>query len=167
MPTGPDGGKRPADVIANAVLSMRIATGEATETYLGNRRTGGMKGGKARSEALSAARRREIARKAAEAGWAAKRGWSMTVCVAALYGDGAGVVLAADGMVTAQLPIGYEFEHQENTRLVELAGATSTHALVAGDVLRGNEILEAAQAQLAQKDGGVIASQAAEFVRGA
>ena len=41
LPTGPDGGKRPAAVIANAVLSMRIATGEATETYLGNRRTGG------------------------------------------------------------------------------------------------------------------------------
>ena len=41
MPTGPNGEKRPADVIANAVLSMRIATGDATETYSGNRRTGG------------------------------------------------------------------------------------------------------------------------------
>ena len=31
MPTGPDGQKRPADVIANAVHVAKIATGEATE----------------------------------------------------------------------------------------------------------------------------------------
>ena len=74
MPTGPGGEKRPADVIANAVLSMKIATGEATETYLSNRRQGGIKGGKARSEALSSERRGEIACGAAEARCAAKRG---------------------------------------------------------------------------------------------
>ena len=33
MPTGPNGEKRPADVIANAIRVARIATGEATETY--------------------------------------------------------------------------------------------------------------------------------------
>lgn len=32
MPTGPEGQKRPADVIANAVHVAKIATGEATET---------------------------------------------------------------------------------------------------------------------------------------
>ena len=73
MPTGPNGEKRPADVIANAVPSMKIATGEATETYLSNRRQGGIKGGKARSAALSSERRREIARGPSEAQWAAKR----------------------------------------------------------------------------------------------
>jgi hypothetical protein len=31
MPTGPKGEKRPADVIGNAVLVMRIATGEETD----------------------------------------------------------------------------------------------------------------------------------------
>lgn len=41
MPTGPNGEKRPADVIASAVLSMKIATGEASETYVVNTRTGG------------------------------------------------------------------------------------------------------------------------------
>ena len=90
----------------------------------------------------------------------------MTVCIAALYGDGAGVVLVSDRMVTAHIPIGYEFEHQENTKIVQLAGASSTHALIAGDVLRGNEILKAAQAQMTQRDGGVSASEAAEIVRG-
>ena len=32
MPKGPKGEKRPADVIGNAALVMRIATGEETET---------------------------------------------------------------------------------------------------------------------------------------
>ena len=91
----------------------------------------------------------------------------MTVCIAALYGDGAGVVLVTDRMVTAHIPIGYEFEHQENTKIVELAGANSTHALIAGDVLGGNEILKVAQVQMTQRDGSVSASEAAEIVRGA
>jgi len=32
MPRGPKGEKRPADVISNAVLVMKIATGEAEES---------------------------------------------------------------------------------------------------------------------------------------
>lgn len=90
----------------------------------------------------------------------------MTVCIAALYGDGEGVVLASDRMLTAHIPIGYEFEHQENTKIVDLAGANATHALVAGDVLRGNEILKIAQELMAQRDSGVSASEAAEIIRG-
>ncbi|MYJ74134.1 MAG: RNA-binding protein [Gammaproteobacteria bacterium] len=34
MPIGPNGEKRPPAVIANAVLSMRIATGQADETIV-------------------------------------------------------------------------------------------------------------------------------------
>jgi hypothetical protein len=33
MPRGPKGGKRPADVIGNAVHVMRIATGEVERNY--------------------------------------------------------------------------------------------------------------------------------------
>lgn len=33
MPKGPKGEKRPADVIANAVKVMKIATGEEEEEY--------------------------------------------------------------------------------------------------------------------------------------
>lgn len=33
MPIGPNGEKRPADIIANAVRVMQIATGEAEEEY--------------------------------------------------------------------------------------------------------------------------------------
>ena len=71
MPTGPNGEKRPSDVIANAVLSMRIATGEAEERRVNaGQSAGGRKGGKARAEALSAERRRQIAKEGSVARWA-------------------------------------------------------------------------------------------------
>ena len=55
MPTGPNGEKRPADVITNAVLSMKIATGEAEEQRVNAAQSaGGRKGGKARADAPSA-----------------------------------------------------------------------------------------------------------------
>ena len=70
MPTAPNGEKRPAGVIANAVLSMRIATGDADEMYVHmGKRAGGRKGGKARASSLSAERRRQIAIEGAEARW--------------------------------------------------------------------------------------------------
>ena len=77
----------------------------------------------------------------------------MTVCIAALYGGGAGVVLVSDRMVTAHFPIGYEFEHQENTKIIALDGADSVHVMISGDVLRGNEILDMAKGQLALREG--------------
>ena len=50
MLRGPKGGRRPADVIGNAVHVMRIATGEIEDTKATpraeNRQKGGLKGGK-------------------------------------------------------------------------------------------------------------------------
>jgi hypothetical protein len=74
MPSGPKGEKRPADVIGNAVKVMRIATGEETETLADEGKDPaavalGKRGGKARSQIMSPARRSEIARKAALARW--------------------------------------------------------------------------------------------------
>ncbi len=75
MPKGPQGQKRPADVIGAAITVAKIATGEIEEP--GNVDDGkdpaaksmGRKGGKARAASMSAERRREIARKAAAARW--------------------------------------------------------------------------------------------------
>jgi hypothetical protein len=75
MPKGPKGQKRPPDVIGNAVHVMRIATGEIQESEPAD--TGkdkaavalGRKGGTARAEALSARKRKQIAKKAARARW--------------------------------------------------------------------------------------------------
>ena len=71
MPRGPKGEKRKADVVGNAVLIGRIATGEVVDT-LGkspNRAKGGKAGGRARARTLSPSKRKEIAKKAAESRW--------------------------------------------------------------------------------------------------
>ena len=68
MPKGPNGERRPADTVANAVHVMRIATGQIEEELPASpQREGGLKGGAARAKALSPERRSEIARMGAEA----------------------------------------------------------------------------------------------------
>lgn len=74
MPKGPKGEKRPADVVSNAIKVARIATGEEKESLTEDGKDQaavslGRKGGKARAKKLSAAERREIAKKAATKRW--------------------------------------------------------------------------------------------------
>ena len=69
MPKGPNGEKRPADAVGCAVHVAKIATGELEEELPSNTRNGGLKGGKARAEALTPERRSEIAKKAAKTRW--------------------------------------------------------------------------------------------------
>ena len=72
MPKGPQGQKRPADVIGCAVQVARLSVGlEAEELREPSGRVrSGRAGAKARAEMLTPAERREIARKASEARWA-------------------------------------------------------------------------------------------------
>lgn len=68
MPKGPQGQKRHADVIGNAVHVMRIATGQESETAASSTASElGKKGGAARAEKLTPERRAEIAKAAAAA----------------------------------------------------------------------------------------------------
>lgn len=69
MPKDPKGRKRPADVIGNAVLVMKIATGEIEEPPARKGRAGGRKGGPARAARLTPEQREDIARVAAAARW--------------------------------------------------------------------------------------------------
>ncbi len=71
MPKGPQGQKRPADVIGNAIKIAKIATGEIEEKTDGKEyaRKGGLIGGKARADKLTPARRKAIAKKAAKTRW--------------------------------------------------------------------------------------------------
>lgn len=71
MPKGPDGQKRPADVIGAAVKVAKIATGEEDEDEKPSSAAAelGAKGGKKRAANLSPERRKEIARKAAKKRW--------------------------------------------------------------------------------------------------
>lgn len=75
MPKGPKGEKRPADVISNAVKVMKIATGEERDEAADDGKDKaavnlGRRGGSARAQKLSEHKRRQIARKAAQARWA-------------------------------------------------------------------------------------------------
>ena len=74
MPKGPQGQKRPADTVANAIWVAKILTGEVVEDMgdAGKDKAAqalGKKGGAARRERLSPERRREIAQKAAAKRW--------------------------------------------------------------------------------------------------
>ena len=72
MPKGPHGEKRPADAIGRAIMVAKIATGEIEderEELSSAAAEMGRKGGKKRAENMSAARRKEIARRAAQKRW--------------------------------------------------------------------------------------------------
>ena len=71
MPKGPEGQQRPADVIGNAILVARIATGEVEELkpVRSGRVRSGIAGAKARNNNLTQEGRTAIARKAAAERW--------------------------------------------------------------------------------------------------
>jgi hypothetical protein len=71
MPTGPNGQKRPADVIGAAVMIAKIATGETKDTIklASNKTKSGLAGAAARARNLTPEQRTEIAKKAASLRW--------------------------------------------------------------------------------------------------
>ena len=77
MSRGPQGQKRPGDTIGAAVMVAKIATGEIEDILPSKRREGGLKGGKARASSLTATKRSEIAKQAAEKRWGYLEGIKM------------------------------------------------------------------------------------------
>jgi hypothetical protein len=78
MPKGPQGQKRPADTVANAIRVAKILTGEAEEDMGDSDKDEaaqslGRRGGAARRDKLSPERRAEIARKAAATRWKSEK----------------------------------------------------------------------------------------------
>jgi len=74
MPRSPKSEKRPADAIGNAIMIAKIATGEIEDITTEDGKNAaavalGRMGGKARAKGMSAKRRKEIAKKAAEKRW--------------------------------------------------------------------------------------------------
>lgn len=74
MPKGPRGERRPTDVIGAAIKVGRIAVGDEEDVLEPDSKDPaakalGAKGGKARAEALSPAKRKAIAKKAAAKRW--------------------------------------------------------------------------------------------------
>lgn len=71
MPTGPQGERRPADIIGCAVEVARLSVGNTTEPLKqpSGRVQSGHAGAKARAESMSKEDRSAVARKAAAARW--------------------------------------------------------------------------------------------------
>lgn len=71
MSKGPQGQKRPADVVGCAITVARIATGEAEEKLgkVPGRRKSGKAGAVARAATLTADQRSAIAKRASAARW--------------------------------------------------------------------------------------------------
>ena len=67
MPKGPQGQKRPGDVIGAAIMVAKIATGEIEDS--GADPKARSRGGTARAKSLTEERRKEIAARAAKARW--------------------------------------------------------------------------------------------------
>jgi hypothetical protein len=77
VPRGPRGERRPADVIGAAVMVAKLVTGELQADIPDdgkNKATQalGRLGGQARAKGMSAKRRKEIAKKAAQKRWKTK-----------------------------------------------------------------------------------------------
>ena len=68
MPRGPNGERRPSDVVGCAVKVAKIATGEIEEELPENR-VDKVKGGKARAESMTPEERSELAKVAAQVRW--------------------------------------------------------------------------------------------------
>lgn len=74
MLIGPDGQKRPTDVIANAVHAAKITTRGAEDEYVDlGKSAGGRKSGEARAASMTPEERREQTRKGAAARWAGRK----------------------------------------------------------------------------------------------
>ncbi len=72
MATGPQGQKRPGDVVGCAVNVAQIAVGEIEETQTAEQIIA-RSGGRARAGKLSPERRKEIAQKAAMGRWSREK----------------------------------------------------------------------------------------------
>jgi hypothetical protein len=72
MPRGPQGQKRPADVIGSAIMVAKITTGEIEEKLKqpSGKVRSGKAGAKARAEKMTAAERSAVAKRAAAGRWA-------------------------------------------------------------------------------------------------
>jgi hypothetical protein len=78
VPKGPQGQKRPADTVANAIRVAKILTGEIEEEMADSGKDKaaqalGRKGGAARRDKMTPERRAEIARNAAAKRWESRR----------------------------------------------------------------------------------------------
>jgi len=72
----------------------------------------------------------------------------MTVCIAALYGNGKGCVLESDKMLTLHSPMAYEYENEEFEKIRKIIDEPSVYCLSAGVAVFASEIMDIAKSQI-------------------
>lgn len=86
----------------------------------------------------------------------------MTICIAALAEEGKKVVIASDQMITANIPIAYEFETDDVKKIFHLSN--NSCVLTAGNALFAHEMVTKASKRIAENNISKI-EEIAEVMR--
>jgi len=87
----------------------------------------------------------------------------MTICIAALAENGKKIVLVADQMVTANIPIPYQYETPEVKKIYEITN--NSIVLTAGNALFAHEIIENGQVKIKAISGVNTIEEISEVLR--
>jgi len=87
----------------------------------------------------------------------------MTICIAALAEKGKKVIVCADQMITANIPISYEFETEDVQKIYKLND--NCVVLTAGNAIFAYEIVEKTKKALNSMDQSLSAEEIAEALR--
>ncbi len=87
----------------------------------------------------------------------------MTICIAALAENGSKLVIAADQMITANIPISYEFETDDVQKIYNITD--KCYVLTAGNALFACEIVKSAKMKIDAIQGNHTVQSIADIVR--
>lgn len=87
----------------------------------------------------------------------------MTICIASLAENGKKLVLAADQMITANIPISYEFETDDVQKIYKIN--EKAYVLTAGNAIFAYEIVTAAARKIQANQAYSTIEEIAEIVR--
>lgn len=88
----------------------------------------------------------------------------MTVCIAALYDNGEGFILASDQMLTIHYPMAYEYENEEFEKISRISGTLPIYCLSAGYAIFAQEIVDSTRSQI-ERESISLVDRAANVVR--
>ena len=88
----------------------------------------------------------------------------MTVCIAALYENGKGIVLVSDKMLTLHSPMAYEYENEEFEKIRKIVDEPSVYCLSAGTAVFASEIMDTTKSQIGNQKMSSV-KDVAEMIR--
>ena len=83
----------------------------------------------------------------------------MTVCIGALFENGNGAVLACDHMITAHIPIAYEFEDTRTSKIDQLTD--DVYVMYSGSILHGDRVINLSKSAIQDLEDRYVGEVAA------